>query len=391
MKFIDLGAQQQRIRSRIEAGIKAVLDHGQYVMGPEIAELESKLPAYAGAKHGVACSSGTDSLLLALMALDVGPGDAVITTPFTFTATAEAIALLGAVPVFVDVDPATFNMNPDHLERAIAALAHPETGADTYPLPRRVSGKPLRLRGILPVDLFGLSADYRKINAIAATHSLFVVEDAAQSFGAEYFGKKTCGLARVGCTSFFPAKPLGAYGDGGMIFTDSDQLARRMRSLRIHGQGQDKYENLEIGICGRIDTIQAAVLLVKFEIFPGELLLRQEDADRYSRLLGGESSPVVVPAVPEGYVSSWAQYSVLAGTGEKRSALLARLKHAGIPTAIYYPRPLHLQPAFSWLGYAEGDFPASEDCAKRIFSLPMHPYLEATEQEKISEVILAAG
>ncbi len=390
MNFIDLSAQQRRIRTQIENRVRAVLDHGQYIMGPEVAELETRLADYAGAKHGVSCSSGTDALVLALMAYGIGPGDAVVTTPFTFTATAESIALLGATPVFVDIDPVTFNMNMDHLAPLISTLKGCETGGG-YPLPRRVSRETLRLRGIMPVDLFGLPADYRKVDAITGDHSLFVIEDAAQAFGAEYLGRKTCGLGHAACTSFFPAKPLGAYGDGGMAFTDNDHIAHRMRSLRIHGQGEDKYENLEIGLCARLDTIQAAVLLAKFEIFPEELQLRQQVANRYSELLGHESSPVCVPVVPAGCSSAWAQYSVMAREEKNRPGLLAKLKETGIPTAIYYPRPLHLQPAYSYLGYEEGDFPVSESCAKRVFSLPMHPYLRPEEQERIAGAILAAG
>ncbi|WP_373501334.1 DegT/DnrJ/EryC1/StrS family aminotransferase [Desulfococcus sp.] len=370
MDFIDLKTQQIRIRSRIEKNIQAVLDHGQYIMGPEILKLESRLAEFAGVKHAVSCASGTDALLMTLMAYDIGPGDAVFTTPFTFVATAEAIRLLGATPVFVDIDPVTFNIDPKRLREALLAHAQTETG--------------LAARGILPVDLFGLPADYDAIRAVAREHGLFVLEDAAQSFGAEYRGRKAGALGDAAATSFFPAKPLGAYGDGGMCFTDDDALAAALRSVRIHGMGADKYDNVRIGINGRMDTIQAAVLLAKLDIFPEEVQLRQTVAGRYTRTLAG----VVTPTVPEGLLSAWAQYSVLAEDARHREALQARLKAAGIPTAVYYPIPLHLQTAYTSLGGKPGDFPVTEDCANRIFSLPMHPYLSAEDQERIAAVFL---
>lgn len=386
MRFIDLGAQQQRIRKAIETRIRAVLDHGQYVMGPEIAEIERKLAEYVGVEHAVGCSSGTDALLLTLMAYDVGPGDAVITSPFTFMATAEAIALCGAVPIFTDVDPVTFNMDPASLERGIRAAM--DWDATDHPLSRKAFAQPPRLKAVMPVDLFGVPADYGKINASARDAGLLVIEDAAQSFGGEYRGERACGLAETACTSFFPAKPLGAYGDGGMIFTGDGERAARMRSLLIHGQGRDKYENLEIGINGRLDTLQAAVLLAKFDIFPEELLLRERVASQYAFYLDHASSAVQVPTVPPDYRSAWAQYSVLAADEAHRALLIENLGKAGVPTAIYYPRPLHLQPAFGSLGYREGDFPVSEACAKRIFSLPMHPYLDPEDQERIALIIM---
>jgi len=388
MRFIDLGAQQKRIRKAIENRIHAVLDHGQYIMGPEIAMLEKKLAEYVGVEHGVGCSSGTDALLLALMACDVGSGDAVITSPFTFTATAEAIMLAGAIPVFTDIDPLTFNMDPAALEGVIRAAT--EWDASLHPLPAGDFAKPPRLKAVMPVDLFGIPADYDRINALAADGGLIVIEDAAQSFGGEHKARKACALAEVACTSFFPAKPLGAYGDGGMIFTGDGRLAARMRSLLVHGQGRDKYENLEIGLNGRLDTLQAAVLLAKFEIFPEELIMRERVAGQYSFFLDHDSSGVRVPRVPADCCSAWAQYSVLARDASHRALLRENLGKAGVPTAIYYPRPLHLQPAFSSLGYREGDFPVSEACARRIFSLPMHPYLEPEDQERIARVILSA-
>ena len=380
MQFIDLAAQQERIRERIEANIAAVLDHGKYIMGPEIQSLEEKLARYVGVKHAASCASGTDALLLALLAYDVGPGDAIFTTPFTFIATGEVISLLGATPVFVDIDQQTFNMDPSKLEPAIQAVS--DNQAADLPLPQ--SGVPLVPRGIIAVDLFGQPADYDRFNAIAGEHDLFVLEDAAQSFGAEHKGKKACSLAQIGSTSFFPAKPLGCYGDGGMCFTDDDNLHEIMMSLRVHGKGTHKYDNIRIGMNGRMDTLQAAVLLAKFDIFPEEIELRRQVARRYGELLN-QQAEVQAPTVPEKMTSAWAQYSVLAKDETHRTQLQARLKEAGVPTAIYYPKPLHLQAAFKSLGYQEGAFPISEDFSGRIFSLPMHPYLSNSDQDMIVE------
>lgn len=385
MQFIDLAQQQKRIRANLEKRIQAVLDHGQYIMGPEVLSLEHTLGEYVGVEHALACASGTDALLLALMAYGVGPGDVIFTTPFTFMATAEVIALLRAVPVFVDIDPVTFNMDPVQLEKAIHALRRRDS--TTHPLPEGLLGEATEARGIMPVDLFGLPADYGPILALAESHDLFVIEDAAQSFGGERNGKKACGLAHIGCTSFFPAKPLGAYGDGGMCFTRDSGLQDTMLSLRIHGQGNNKYENLRIGINGRLDTLQAAILLEKLAIFPDELERRQEVAQRYREMLRAGGVRVAVPEVPPGYTSAWAQYSVLAPDAQSRETFLAALRAGGIPSAIYYPTPLHLQPAYRFLGYSSGDFPVSEDCAGRIFSLPMHPYLTREQQEQITAVL----
>ncbi|RMI12568.1 MAG: DegT/DnrJ/EryC1/StrS family aminotransferase [Calditrichaeota bacterium] len=367
LQFIDLQAQQARIREQIEARIRRVLDHCQFIMGPEVQEVEERLAAYAGVRHCITCASGTDALLMALMALDIGPGDAVITPPFTFIATAEVIALLGATPVFVDIEPTTFNLDPAKLEQAFQAEVIK-------------SGK-CRLRGIMPVDLFGQPADYAEIEAFARQHDLFVVQDAAQSFGAEYRGRKSGSLGDISATSFFPAKPLGCYGDGGAVFTDDDHLAEKLRSIRVHGQGRHKYDNVRIGVNGRFDTIQAAILLAKLDIFDEEIKLRNEVADRYNELLRGV---VETPQVKPDRRSVWAQYSVLS---DHRDELMARLKAQGIPTAIYYPRPLHLQPAFEYLGYSGGDFPVSESVAQRIFSLPMHPYLTPEDQHRIATAI----
>ena len=387
MQFIDLGVQQKRIRERLEKNMVAVLNHGQYIMGPEIQLLEEKLANFVNVNFAVACASGTDALLLALMAYNVGPGDAVFTSPFTFIATGEVISLLGATPVFVDIDPRTFNIDPAALERAIAAVQS-ET-PELYPLPRAAGAGALKPRGIIAVDLFGLPADYRQLKAIADKDHLFVVEDAAQSFGAEFHGRKTCALTDIGCTSFFPAKPLGCYGDGGMCFTDDQKLCDILRSIRIHGKGADKYDNIRTGINGRMDTIQAAVLLAKFDIFPEEIALRQSVAERYRKLFSNLDS-IVVPQVQEDVKSVWAQYSILARDGNHRSQLQARLKEAHIPTAVYYPKPLHLQTAYRALGYLKGDFPVSEDCSRRILSLPMHPYLSLAEQEQIVQTIAQA-
>jgi dTDP-4-amino-4,6-dideoxygalactose transaminase len=380
MQFIDLQSQQKRIHEQIMENISAVLAHGQYILGPEVRELEKLLAEYVGTKHAVSCASGTDALLMPLMAYGVGPGDAVFTTPFTFVATAEVISLLGATPVFVDIEPDTFNMDPGRLKDAVAALK--ECNPKKHPLPKGF--EKLTPRGIIAVDLFGQCADYGSINTIAKEHGLFVIEDAAQSFGAEHRGAKACSLADVAATSFFPAKPLGCYGDGGMVFTDDDDMASVLDSIRVHGKGTDKYDNVRIGINGRCDTIQAAILLAKFAIFPEEIILRQEVASRYTELLGS-SGTVVCPSVSPGNLSAWAQYSVLC---DDRDRVLDALKAEKIPSAVYYPKPLHVQTAYAYLAYRHGDFPASEHAAARIFSLPMHPYLSAQDQERIAATVL---
>lgn len=385
--FIDLKGQQNDIRPALETGIHRVLHHGQYIMGPEVKELEAKLGAYVGAKHAISCASGTDALLMALMAYGVGPGDAIFTTPFTFIATAEVISLLGATPVFVDIDPKTFNIDPQQLGKAIIALKSNDPSSHPLPLNSALSTQSSTLipKGIIPVDLFGLPADYDAINKIAKEHGLFVIEDAAQSFGAVYKGKRAGALADIACTSFFPAKPLGCYGDGGMCFTDDDELAAALDSIRVHGKGGHKYDNARIGINGRLDTLQAAILMAKFDIFPEEVQLRQEVANRYTALLDGAS--VRPPHIPPDDLSVWAQYSVLAKDEAHRAALLKSLQEAKIPAAIYYPKPLHLQTAFAVLDYAPGAFSVSEDAANRIFSLPMHPYLQKEDQMKIAEIM----
>jgi dTDP-4-amino-4,6-dideoxygalactose transaminase len=383
MDFIDLKTQQSRILETINSNIQKVLKHGSYIMGPEIRQIEDKLAAYTGARHAFSCASGTDALLMALMAYGVKPGDAIFTTPFTFIATAEVISLLGATPVFVDIDPETYNIDPAGLALAIEALK--KNDASIYPLPV-TQNRPLTPKGIIPVDLFGLIADYDAIEPLAKEHGLFVIEDAAQSFGAKYKDKMACSYGNISCTSFFPAKPLGCYGDGGMCFTDDDHLAEVMESIRVHGKGGHKYDNVRIGINGRFDTLQAAILLAKFDIFPEEIETRQTVAQRYSSLLASGTS-LRTPYIPAGHRSAWAQYSLLAEDEAHRAALLNKLQDNKIPSAIYYPKPLHRQDAFADLGYRQGDFPVSEDCASRIFSLPMHPYLTAQDQEKIAEIL----
>ncbi len=372
MAFIDLAVQQKRIHSKIQQGIQTVLKHGKYIMGPEVRELEQGLAKFAGVKHGISCASGTDALLMVLMGLGVGPGDAVFTSSFTFIATAEVIRLIGATPVFVDVDLDTFNLSTDKLVQAVVEIKN------TRP--------ELNPKAVIPVDLFGLPCDYDKINKIALEHKLYVIEDAAQSFGGVYKNKAAGSMGHAGCTSFFPAKPLGCYGDGGAIFTDSDDLADKLVSIRVHGKGKDKYDNVRIGINGRLDTLQAAILLPKLEIFPDELKKRERVARNYTKLLSG--SKLILPKIPAGYQSAWAQYSVLAKDGDKRDYFQAKLKEKGVPTAVYYPTPLHLQTAFADLEYKAGDLPVSEDYASRIFSLPMHPYLTIEEQERVAGLLL---
>jgi dTDP-4-amino-4,6-dideoxygalactose transaminase len=383
MEFIDLKAQQKRIRALLEKRIGAVLDHGRYVLGPEVFELEEELARYVGVRHAVSCASGTDALLMVLMAWGVGPGDVVFTTPFTFIATAEAVALLGAVPVFVDVDPETFNMDPEKLRLAVEALDRDDPSL--HPLPQAARG--CRAEAVIPVDLFGLPADYPEIEQVATERGLKVLEDAAQSFGATLGGIRAGRFGHGAATSFFPAKPLGGYGDGGMCLTDDGELAERLRSIRVHGQGSHRYDHVRLGINGRLDTLQAAVLLAKMTIFDEELMLRQRVAERYRELLERHRPDLQLQHIPDGAMSAWAQFSVVAPNEQDRDALRKRLEDAGIPTAVYYPVPLHLQPAFAHLGHKEGDFPVSEDLARRIFALPMHPYLSAEEQEAIVGVM----
>ena len=368
LPFIDLKYQYNLIRDEIHAGIDRVLESGHYILGAEIAELEGKLAEYAGVKHALACSSGTDALLMALMALEIGPGDAVFTTPFTFFATVETIALVGATPVFADIDPGTYNIDPAKLEEAILKVER--------------EGK-LKPKAIIPVDLFGLTADYKAIKPLAEAHGLAIIEDACQAFGAkDPSGRTAPALGTIGCTSFFPAKPLGCYGDGGAVFTDDDALYDKMYSILVHGRSsEDRYNNVRLGLNARCDTIQAAVLLAKLKLFPGEVELRQTVADRYRAGLKGLVS---VQTIPEGCVSVYAQFCP---RSPKFAEIQAALKAADVPTARYYPIPMHLLGATEYLGYKKGDMPVAEACAADIFALPMHPYLKAEDIDRICGVI----
>ena len=372
MQFIDLKTQQVKIRTKIENRLNQVLDHGQYIMGPEIKELEKQLAKYVGCSHAIAVSSGTDALLLALMCYDIGPGDAILTTPFTFIATAEVILLLGAKPVFVDIDPITYNIDPNAIEKKLSECKSNKDFKEN-------------IKGIIAVDLFGLPADYDAINKIANKNNLFVIEDAAQSFGASYHNKRSCSLADIACTSFFPAKPLGGYGDGGMCFTSDDSHASKLRSLLNHGQGKQRYEHIHIGINGRLDTFQAAVLLEKFQIFPEECNLRQKIAEKYTNGLKNHDS-ITTPHIPENYQSVWAQYSILLESPQQRQSLQDYLKEQDIPSMIYYPIPIHQQPAFK--NNNSESFPESEKISEIIMSLPMHPYLSESQQNIIIKAVL---
>lgn len=344
--FIDLATQQQRIKSDLYRRMQTVLAHGQYIMGPEVRELEERLADYCGVSHAIAVSSGTDALLIAMMALEIGPGDEVITSPFTFIATGEMIALLGATPVFIDIDPKTYNLDPTLIEAAIT----PKT------------------RAIMPVSLYGQCADFDAINAVAAKHNLPVIEDACQSFGATYKGRKSCNLSTIGCTSFFPSKPLGCYGDGGACFTSDNTLAKIMRQIMSHGQDR-RYHHPLLGINGRLDTLQAAVLLAKLQIFDDEVAARERIGARYTELLTGT---VVTPYVAPSSRSVYAQYTIQI---EERDKVVKKLQENDIPSAVHYPVPLHLQPVFASLGYDDGTFPVAEGAARQVMSLPIHPYL----------------
>jgi dTDP-4-amino-4,6-dideoxygalactose transaminase len=369
--FIDIAAQRRRLGTSIDEAVTRVLTHCQFINGPEVTALEAALAGYSGAKHVVTCASGTDALLMVLMAKDVGPGDAVFCPSFTFCATGEAVALTGAVPVFVDVDEATFNMDADSLKRGIATA--------------RARG--LVPKAVMPVDLFGQSADHDAIAAVAEAEGLFVLDDAAQAFGASYKGRRlgTMGLATA--TSFFPAKPLGCYGDGGAIFTDDDALAETLRSIRVHGQGSDKYDNVRLGLTGRLDTIQAAILLEKLKIFDDEIAARNRVAERYARGLG---NLVSVPRLASGCTSIWAQYTIRLPAGCDRDGFAAALKAQGIPTAIYYVKSMHQQTAYRDFPVAEGGLPACERLSNDVISLPMHAYLDEPTQERIINAVRGA-
>jgi dTDP-4-amino-4,6-dideoxygalactose transaminase len=361
--FIDLATQRRRLASSVDAAIARVLDHGQYILGPEVGILEADLARFCRAREVITCANGTDALALILMATGVTTGDAVLCPSFTFAATAEAVAWMGATPIFVDVLADTFNMDPQSLEQGIAAA-------------RRQRLRPVCA---IVVDLFGQPADYDSIESICAAHGMWVLADAAQSFGASYRRRKVGTIGRATATSFFPAKPLGCYGDGGAVFTDDAGLAHVIRSLRVHGQGRDKYENVRVGMNGRLDTIQAAVLIEKLKIFSDEIARRDAVARRYSAALGNFA---IVPRVIEGLTSVWAQYTIRVPAG-RRDATAAALKAAGIPTAIHYARPLHRQSAYREFPTAQENLPVSEAIAGEVLSLPMHPYLEAEVQEHI--------
>jgi len=361
--FIDVAAQRRRLGRAIDDAIARVLGHCQFILGPEVRAAEADLAAFCGVRHAITCASGTDALVLPLMARGIGPGDAVICPTFTFTATAEVVALVGATPVFADVEETSFNLDADSLRRAVTAA--------------REAG--LTPKAVIPVDLFGQPADFDRINAVAQAENLFVLDDAAQAFGATYKNHRIGTLAPATATSFFPAKPLGVYGDGGAVFTDDDELAQVMRSLRMHGEGKSQYDCVRIGMNGRFDTIQAAVLIEKLKIFPDEMAARERVARRYSQAL---ADVAIVPRVAEGSTSVWAQYTLRLNDG-RRDALAAALKAQGIPTAVYYAKPVHQQDAYRSFPVVEGGTPVAERLAGEVISLPMHAYLDEPTQDRI--------
>lgn len=358
MQFIDLAAQQARIKDKIDANIQKVLSHGQYILGPEVTELEEKLAAFTGSKHCITVANGTDALQIAQMAFGIGPGDEVITPGFTYIATAETVALLGAKPVYVDVCPKTYNLDPTKLEAAITS----------------------KTKAIIPVSLYGQCADFDAINAIANKYGIPVIEDAAQSFGASYKGKKSCNLTTVACTSFFPSKPLGCYGDGGAIFTNDDELAVVLRQIARHGQDR-RYHHIRVGVNSRLDTLQAAILLPKLEIFAEEIQLRNQVASNYTQLLN-EAGVDTTPFIEEHNISAWAQYTVRV---KNREQVQKKLSEQGIPTAVHYPIPLNKQPAVS---DSEARLPIGDEVADEVMSLPMHPYLTEQEQQRVVQALI---
>jgi UDP-2-acetamido-2-deoxy-ribo-hexuluronate aminotransferase len=363
--FMDLRSQYKGLGDSVIRRIEAILEHGMYCNGPEIVELERELAALTGCTHVLGVSSGTDALIVPLMAYGVGPGDAIFTSPFTFFATAEAIALVGATPVFVDILPDTYNIDPGKLAEAVARV--------------KAEGK-LRARGVIPVDIFGLPADYDPIEALAAKEDLFVLEDAAQSLGGKYKGRPVGALGHVAATSFYPSKPLGCYGDGGAVFTSDSALNAIMTSIRVHGQGSDKYNNVRLGLNARLDSFQGAVLLAKMPTFAEELVAR----DRVAKVYGARLRGVGLPVVPDGLDCAWALYTV---RHPRRDALATHLKERGVPSGIYYGRCLHEQDAFTGLGYRTGDLPISEQAAREVLSLPMHPFLTDGELDTIVEAV----
>lgn len=359
IEFIDLKAQQARIKDKIDTGIQRVLEHGQYILGPEVAELEEKLACFVGARHCITVANGTDALQIVQMAFGIRPGDEVITPGFTYIATAETVALLGAKPVYVDIDPHTYNLDPTKLEAAITP----------------------RTKAIIPVSLYGQCADFDAINAIASKHSIPVIEDAAQSFGASYKGKKSCNLTTVACTSFFPSKPLGCYGDGGAIFTNDEELAKVIRQIARHGQDR-RYHHIRVGVNSRLDTLQAAILLPKLEIFGEEIQLRNQVAQSYTRLLN-DAGVSTTPFVEAHNISAWAQYTIRINN---RDAVQKKLQDADIPTAVHYPIPLNKQPA---VADAAAQLPVGDKVAEQVISLPMHPYLTQEQQQQVVRALIA--
>ncbi len=384
LAFIDLKAQQDVVREQLEERIKAVLEHGRYILGPEVQEFEGKLADFVGVKHCIGVSSGTDALLAVLMARGIGPGDAVFTTPFTFIATAEIVSLLGATPVFVDIDHQTCNIDPHLLKTAVEALiAHDPA---MYPLP--ANHQELTPKAIIPVDLFGLPADNDPIMALARQYELFVLEDAAQGLVGVYKGKPAGSLGHAAATSFFPAKPLGCYGDGGAVLTDDDEIASRVTSIRVHGKGVDKYDNVRIGLNARLHTLQAAILLPKLAVFAEELEKRQHIAERYQQQFSACCSDVVTcPYVPEGSRSAWAQFSIRV---QQRDLVQERLQEQGVPSFVYYQKNLHLQSAYAGLGYRADAFPVAEATSSSILSLPMHPYLKDGQIDRVVDSVKQA-
>jgi dTDP-4-amino-4,6-dideoxygalactose transaminase len=371
LPFIDIAAQRRRLGKSVDEAVSRVLAHCQFINGPEVAQLEAQLAAFSGAKHVVTCASGTDALLMVLMAKGVGRGDAVLCPSFTFCATGEAVALTGATPVFVDVDEATFNIDANSLKRGIAAAI--KAG--------------LKPRAVIPVDLFGQSADHDAIGRIAEAEGIFVLDDAAQAFGASYKGRRLGSFGLATATSFFPAKPLGCFGDGGAIFTDDAELAETLRSIRVHGQGSDKYDNVRLGLTGRLDTMQAAILIEKLKIFEDEIAARNKVAERYARGLG---NVVTVPRLASGCTSVWAQYTIRLPKDCDRDGFAAALKAQGIPTAIYYPKSMHQQSAYRDFPVADGGLRASGSLSCDVISLPMHAYLDEPAQERIIKAVRGA-
>ena len=372
IEFIDLAAQQARIKPALDARIQAVLAHGKYIMGPEVAAFEAELAGFCGAKHALGCANGTDALQLALMALGAQAGDAVFCPSFTFASTAEVVPMTGATPVMVDVDPVSFNLDAESLKRAMVHA-------------RKIG---LRPAGVIPVDLFGLPADYDAITAVARESGMWIVADSAQGFGAHYRGRVTGSIGDIATTSFFPAKPLGCYGDGGAIFTESDELRALLDSYRVHGKGSHKYDNERIGLNSRLDTLQAAILLEKIAIYADEIAARQRVAMRYGERLG---NAVDVPFVPDDCMSVWAQYTVKTRGGQDREAIMKALGERGVPTVVYYPRPLHQQTAYRDFPRDPAGLPVSEALALQVFSLPMHPYLDESTQDRVIDAVIAVA